>query len=340
MCYNRYMNVIGILYVRLAAILVLIGLPAQSQDLPPMVKSIKDWNGSCHNNGICFIETSCQSCEESSSYIVRISRSPIAWNPACISVFTETDNNTDEKLIFPKYSKPNWSLQIDGQTALSSCSVGVPLSQAVTNDFRLGKNATFSFFGNDTTTTKLPTTITFSLSGFTAAALWLDDRQNRVGTTTALAAPGPNPPVDGPKAHSLLGPDDLPDAVRDLWSQPSLNCTKASAKNFVEWGSIVADLDSHTKLYIIPCGAAKNRDILNEQSFVAIRQEAMNAPSFVNLPNANSSPILKNLSWDERNMVLFEISFSEMGPCSTRSWIYTNGDFDIYDGIENPYCQD
>lgn len=58
-----------------------------------------------------------------------------------------------------------------------------------------------------------PEGITISLNGASAALLWIDEQQRRVGTVTALARPGTRPASEVPPAPALPSPPPAPPAT-------------------------------------------------------------------------------------------------------------------------------
>jgi hypothetical protein len=102
-----------------------------------------------------------------------------------------------------------------------------------------------------------------SLNGATAALLWLDDQQKRVGTTTALARPGPRaassiPPAPpravvraAPAASQAGLPTRFPQFVA---AQPEVRACLGELFSDFAREPLIARLDARTVLYGVPCG--------------------------------------------------------------------------------------
>jgi hypothetical protein len=157
---------------------------------------------------------------------------------------------------------------------------------------------------------------TLSLDGASAALLWVDDEQQRVGTVTALAKKGPKPassispvpalPVIQATAPTAEVPQTLPKAVLDL--ARTGDC--ADAMDQIE--PIVADLGGGRRLYGALCGSGAYN--FSAQFWMAAPSGAPERASFVLPPALASSDdegggieeqgILVNPSFDDKTMTL------------------------------------
>lgn len=95
--------------------------------------------------------------------------------------------------------------------------------------------------------------VTIPLQGLKAGLLWLDNRQNRTGTISAIVAPGTEPAVNAPHALPVLAPEELPAEVSAIWHANRL-CSSIDPAIFASLNAVRVPLEDTTSLYIIPCG--------------------------------------------------------------------------------------
>ncbi|MEP3048319.1 MAG: DUF1176 domain-containing protein [Roseibium sp.] len=99
-----------------------------------------------------------------------------------------------------------------------------------------------------------PVAVAIPLQGVKSSLLWLDNRQNRTGTTSAIVSPGTLPSADAPHALPILGPEQLPAEVSAIWSANRL-CSTIDPAIFASLNAVRIPLEDGASLYIIPCGA-------------------------------------------------------------------------------------
>ena len=101
-----------------------------------------------------------------------------------------------------------------------------------------------------------------SLDGATAALLWMDEQQRRVGTTTALVRTGPrlaaNVPAVPTQAAVRAGPMMVQTAVPETWprfvaAQPEVRACLSEIQNEFARTPVNARLDARTILWGVPC---------------------------------------------------------------------------------------
>ncbi|GAA0775079.1 DUF1176 domain-containing protein [Roseibium denhamense] len=95
--------------------------------------------------------------------------------------------------------------------------------------------------------------ITVPLTGLKSGLLWLDNRQNRTGTVSAIVAPGTNPATDAPHAIPITTPDQLPPEVTAIWTANRL-CSAIDPAIFSNMNAVRVPLEDAGSLYVIPCG--------------------------------------------------------------------------------------
>lgn len=99
-----------------------------------------------------------------------------------------------------------------------------------------------------------PVAIQIPLNDLRSALEWIDDRQARTGTLSAMVMPGTEPAVDAPHAMSLVAPETLPPAVATVWDANRF-CSDIDPAIFAGLDAIVAPLEDKSSLYLLPCGA-------------------------------------------------------------------------------------
>ncbi len=97
-----------------------------------------------------------------------------------------------------------------------------------------------------------PHDVDFSLSGLTAALLWIDERQDRVGKPRGLAAPDHLDPAPHVAATEVTAAGGLPPQVLERHLTRS-DCEDPTAGTMAVSESIVAPLSKTAILYAIPC---------------------------------------------------------------------------------------
>ena len=321
--------------IAFAAAMSLTGMPAEAEDSPPFYKTSKDWSGYCLSSGTCTIYTA------AGDGLLSIFRAPGAADGAYACL-----------LPIGEEAPTHWSLEVDGQGLLDSrdadrlspgladlaaseeptplaafarklagigatpCAHAVPFTSDISAALEAAKTA-------DLTGGKAPVSV--SASGFTALALWLDDRQNRIGTTTALARPGDTPAVDGPSATVIAAPGALPADVAKLWTASPDECARIDDVSFAQTDAVTVGLDGASTLYLLPCGRPGN----NAPTIAIIaRPDAPAAPA--ELPTVvegrtSDESLAGNLAWDGRNRDLVS-SWSTSAECTTTTiWPYRDG---------------
>lgn len=186
-----------------------------------------------------------------------------------------------------------------------------------------------------------------SLSGFTAALLYMDDQQKRVGTVTALIRKGPATSVPAPPALpaivSPLAPKLPPlrlgkaDIARET---RTLECEAADSGNFE---TLYARLDTQTSLALLPwpCGnGAYNYfayALLIDQKG-KVRAARFDAPPGMGEENDNS---VVNADWDEATRRLSTYAKGRgLGDCGTmQSFAWDGTRFRLVEQSEMGECR-
>ncbi|MTH98130.1 DUF1176 domain-containing protein [Roseibium sp. RKSG952] len=124
-----------------------------------------------------------------------------------------------------------------------------PATRALVSAMRAGNVLTVSL-----PATPDPVTIKVPLQGSRAALRWIDERQLRSGTQSALVNPGEAPAEDAPHAVPVLAPDTLPPAVQKIWDANRF-CSDIDPAIFASLDAVAAPLEDKSTLYLLPCGA-------------------------------------------------------------------------------------
>ena len=124
-----------------------------------------------------------------------------------------------------------------------------PATMSLLDAMRAGNQLTISLPINGSTAD-----IAIPLKGLRQAFAWMDQRQQRSGSQTALAVSGDDMPQDAPHAIPVLVPETLPPAVRQAWDH-SRTCSSIDPAIFAGLDAIAAPLPDKTTLYLLPCGS-------------------------------------------------------------------------------------
>lgn len=334
--------------IAFAAVMSLLAAPAEADDAPPLYKSVEDWSGYCLSSGVCTIYTA------AGDGLVSVFRGPAANDAAYACLLPIGED-----------APADWSLEIDRSVALSPseaellaptladlaattdatplaafarklagvgltpCARAVPFTAEMTAALEAAKSAMLT--GGETP-------VEVSASGVTALALWLDDRQNRVGTRTALARPGDTPPLDGPGGKVISAPDALPADVAKVWSASPDECARIDDAAFSQADAASVALDTDTTLYLLPCGRPGNN-----APTMAIIDTTAAPPVPADLPTVvegrtSDESLAGSLAWDGRNRDLVS-TWSMSAECTmTTVWAYRDGVVERGRNSQSPGC--
>ncbi|HRL24156.1 MAG TPA: DUF1176 domain-containing protein [Brevundimonas diminuta] len=191
--------------------------------------------------------------------------------------------------------------------------------------------------------------IKVSLGGAAAAFLWIDERQGRLGTTTALIRRGDRPASSVPAAPAAprvtvaaavsqngLVQDDLSPA---LLAHPKVKeCLATSRKGErFEPDVEVARLASDKLLWSVPCGEGA----YNFTQVYFITPADRTAPQLVVFPTATSShDELVNSRYDPKSRTLFAFGRGRgIGDCGRMgTWAWTGEGFALLNEKNMPSC--
>jgi hypothetical protein len=196
-------------------------------------------------------------------------------------------------------------------------------------------------------------TVPISLSGATASLLWIDERQGRLGTTTALIRKGDRPASAVPPAPALpriepapgvaqAGYGDqegqtLPAAIEAL--PAVVQCREDTAFN-PDLQQVIssARLDADTVLWSVPCGLGA----YNFASAYFTTDPRGANPRRVTFPTATGEPetLLVNAAYDPATRVIDAFNKGRgLGDCGMAdSWTWTARGFVLRSSSEMPEC--
>jgi hypothetical protein len=270
----------------------------------PIVRKFRDWLAVCDNGNRCTALTG--SGADDGWIKVEIEAGPDA-RPTVR--YGSVDFSSDETAARPR-------LTIDGESVPADASAVAALTQ--------GRRATITAHDR---------TRPISLSGAAAALLWIDERQGRLNTTTALVRRG-----DQPAASVPVGPDrarvtavplpgqkaeqrDLPAALTALDAVKECQIDVPDAKAEV-WRVGVDRL-----LWIVPCW----RGAYNFGSRLYIADEAGAGAQALGLPTGlrGATPFVVNGDFDPETGELSSFDKGRgLGDCGyARTWVWTGRGF-------------
>ncbi|WP_269580667.1 DUF1176 domain-containing protein [Roseibium sp. Sym1] len=245
-----------------AAFLTAVGAMAQPGRTVP---SFDSWTVDCGNTGVCFASSFTRS--QSVWVDLRIVRDWHAEAQPLVRLTTNTELPKEGTLKFEVDGKAIEALPIEQLREMQSAvnpPAGFrplggegfwyptgPATLTLLEAMRSGAELTIRLpaaNGAD------PVGVPVPLQGLKASLLWLDNRQERTGTVSAIVAPGTEPAKDAPHAVALMSADQLPPEVAAVWSANRL-CSEIDPTIFASLNAVRVPLAEGASLYIIPCGA-------------------------------------------------------------------------------------
>jgi hypothetical protein len=324
-----------------AGLLLAVGLAgrAGAQEL----KHFKTWTAACDNLQTCAAYGFADDAADSRGYI-RLSRAAGAGAAPQV-VLQAVDLNGDDK------PGLKWRILVDGVAVPGLASIDTRTndsgpradlnpaqSQAVTAALRNG--ATLTLAGG-----KAPKAI--SLSGAAASLLWIDDRQGRVGTMTALAARGAKPAAEVPatpptpmlRAAALATQARLPTKLpAALAANPAMSdCDTGDQRP----DPFVVRLGGGQVFW----GAACSEGAYNTLYKTFVADEAGGHARLIRLPlaiaSADGDPTeVMNLDYDAKTGVVSSFAKGRgLGDCGEQtSWVWDGRAFRVVEDSVMPDC--
>ncbi|MEJ8472646.1 DUF1176 domain-containing protein [Roseibium algae] len=307
------------------------------------------WSLGCSNSGLCFTSTFIR--DQSTWLDLRIVRDwPAAAGPLLRmtanapldsdgTIQFRVDGVAVEALPVTQLREIQSSIPVpDGFRPLGGAGFWYPSGPAtVTMLNAMAKGATLAIdlpIDGSIVTTAIP------LEGIRLALNWLDDRQNRAKTVTAIANPGTEPAQDAPHAIPVLSPDSLPPAVLAAWNTNKL-CSGIDPAIFASLDAVAAPMASNSTLYILPCGAPSAYNT----PYVAI--QSLNGGTARQLYLARMSEqgplatdLIYNAKWNTKTNELDGLfKGSGVADCGTWSrWTWTGATFVLKQELTRQKC--
>jgi hypothetical protein len=255
-------RLLPLLISAVVALLTATGVSAQTGRTAP---SFEGWTVDCGNTGVCFSSSFTRS--QSVWVDLRIVRDWQAEAQPLVRLTTNTALPSTGTLRFEVDGTVIESLPIEQlremQPAVNTPAGFRPLggegfwyptgpaTATLLEAMRSGAELTIHLpSGDDTDAVAVPV----QLQGVKASLLWLDNRQDRTGTVSAIVAPGTEPARDAPHAIALMSADQLPPEVAAVWSANRL-CSQIDPTIFASLNAVRVPLAEGASLYIVPCGA-------------------------------------------------------------------------------------
>lgn len=288
-------------------------------------KKFRDWTAICDNTNNC------------------VAYAPAEGDTGYVMVKIDAGPEAKPKVHADSYSLPNdgWRMEltIDGNSFVGE-GVQEGDERTVTT-FPQPSNRLIAAIGNSTTITlsaadkATPVTV----AGAAAAFLWIDERQGRVGTTTALIRQGSRPASAVPMAPPVPSVDRAPEISQEnlprtmpaavLANEHLKQCNDLNREAITEnqnW--TVYRLGAETLLWSIPCGYGAYNTMA---SYLTSSPDGSDV-SILSLPNSRGpQEILVNSDFDSQTNTLSAFSKSRgPGDCGQiAKWAWTGSRFAI-----------
>ncbi|MDR3510551.1 MAG: DUF1176 domain-containing protein [Caulobacteraceae bacterium] len=325
-----------------AAAMLALAAPAAAQE----AKSFKSWSALCDNLKTCTAFGYTDEAADTHGF-VRLVRAAGPNAPARVTLRTETEDGDDGKRPLA------WSVSVDGHVPPGLQAVAttgtdeerraeLSPAQAAALIAAVRNGSQLTLAGG-----KAP--ITLSLAGSSAALLWIDDRQGRVGTVTALAAKGARPASAVPaapaapvvRAAPAISQAGLPTrAPKAILDNPKLkDCDDPGAKSE---DTTIARLGAHQILWGVPCSAGA----YNLLSVLFVSDEAGRGAREIVPPDAepnnpDADDELMNINYDPETRTLTAFAKARgIGDCGeAATWVWDGQGFRLLDETVMGQCQ-
>ncbi|WP_417686410.1 DUF1176 domain-containing protein [Roseibium sp.] len=249
-------------FLLLVALVATLPLSASASDnrTPPVWGK---WSVGCGNSGLCYASSFTR--EQSTWLDMRIVRDWHATSGPLLRLTANAPLNNERKITIDVDGTPIDSLpvaqlrEIQGSVATPPGFRPVggegfwlptgPLTDEIVQAMVVGSVMTVTLpIGTDDVRVRV------LLDGMRLALDWLDDRQQRSGTVSAIVNTGTEPAVDAPHAQPILNPETLPPALKSAWDANRF-CSDIDPAIFAGLDAVAAPLADKSTLYLLPCGA-------------------------------------------------------------------------------------
>lgn len=231
--------------------------PVRQAAVPSVTRQFRDWQATCDNGNACFA----------------FGFAP-DYDAGWVRIYMPAGPGAEPEIAFGLWSdkftaKDTPVLMIDGRSIRAS-RADASDGGAPVGEIRSGARAVIAAITAAQSMEILAgDAMAISPNGVSAALLWIDERQGRLGTTTALLRRGERPPTSVPAAPPLPALTPAPPAAQtgfgddkqalpaSLRALPAVQACLADSEHS-EWllhNVMSARLDARTELWAVPCGA-------------------------------------------------------------------------------------
>jgi len=329
-----------------AFLLEAVSAHAGSDRAPP---SWASWSVGCGNTGLCYTSTFVRG--QSVWVDVRVIRDWPASADPLLRITTNTPLGDDGEIRFMVDGKPEDTLTVaelrdiqasvvspDGFRPIGGEGFWYPTGQATRSLLeKIGKAAQLVI---ELPVTPEKTAVTVELGGLSHALSWIDGRQERIGTASAITSPGPGESRDAPHAVAIGNPDQLPPAVRSVWDE-SRSCSDIDPAIFASLDAVSMPLSENSALYVLPCGVPSAYNT----PYIAILAKAEGIASQLHLARmAEKGPVttdlIYNAKWNPARLYLEGLfKGSGLGECGTwNRWAWTGSGFVMIEEASRQTC--
>ena len=185
-----------------------------------------------------------------------------------------------------------------------------------------------------------PLTVKVPLAGLDPAMAWLDQKQARDGTRTALVLTGDGDGKDAPHAIAITDPDLLPPLVAENWDFGRF-CSDIEPAMFAGLGSVAAPFPDNSTLYLLPCGAPAAFNIAYV-ALIASPDGKVRQLSFARMSEAGptATDLVYNAKWNPKVLQLEGLfAASGLGECGIwNRWQWTGVTFALVEEATRAAC--
>jgi hypothetical protein len=307
------------------------------------------WSVGCGNSGLCYTSTFVR--DQSTWLDLRIVRNwPAAADPL-LRITANVALNNEGTIRFTVDGQSVEALPV-AQLREVQASVATPpgfrplggegfwyptgaVTSAILDAMRNGRVMTVDLpIDTETVTIKIP------LQGLRSALNWLDERQDRSGTVSAIVRTGNEPARDAPHAMPIQSPETLPPAVLAAWDENRF-CSDIDPAIFASLDAVAVPLEDKTTLYILPCGAPSAYNT----PYVAIQIRDGGKTRQIPVVRMSdlgpfATDLFYNARWNAKTMELDGLfKGSGVGDCGTWSrWVWNGATFVLQEEASRQTC--
>lgn len=313
---------------------------AQAATIQPEQRRFRDWLAACDNIGAC--HAFAPAVENTGWVRITMAAGPDAAPEVLVGFWPE--NGAFEGPMTARVDGAVFEARIDRDPDAPSYAA-IPAERARALITAMAQGSSMSLNAGSES-------VTISLSGSAASLLWIDERQGRLGTTTALIRKGDRPASTVPAARQAPRIVAAPAAAQSGYGDsrqtlpPALAALPAVARcrdetDFnpeAQKAITSARLDADTVLWGVPCGLGAYNF---SHAYFTARPDG-SGPRPVAFPTTRGEPEteLVNAAYDPATRVLSAFNKGRgLGDCGeAESWTWTATGFVLSAASEMPEC--